>query len=135
MIFTENLLTRRLDALKKAVKKFYTTNNQQELSSLADYINDIAFEVTFDAIPSYTNPDPELFKAFADTYREAAVLIRTLVEGEEKILAKSMRDRAEFFERVACGEDASKVFRELSDGNHNDKEKIREERQIVDEYI
>jgi len=127
MTFTEKRLMRKLDALRKAVREFYTTSKQEELSVLAGYINDIAFDVTFDAMSAYGKPDPGLFRAFADIYREAAILIRTLVKGEEKILAKSMRDRAEIFERVVCGEDASKVFRELSDRNHNDKEKIREE--------
>lgn len=115
MTFTEKRLKRKLDAIKKAVKEFYFTENQQELSVLAGYINDLAFDVTFDALTAYGKPDPKLFQVFADIYREAAVLIRTLVKGEEKILSKSMRDRAEFFERVACGEDASAVFRELSD--------------------
>lgn len=127
MTFTENSLKRKLDLLRKAVVEFYSTDNQQELSSLADYINDIAFDVTFDAIPAYGKPDFGLFRAFADIYREAAILIRTLVKGEERILAKSMHDRAEFFERVACGENANKMFRELSDRNHNDKEKIHED--------
>ncbi len=126
MTFTENRLKNKLELLKKAVREFYTTENQEELSVLAGYINDIAFDVTFDAIPAYNKPDPELFRAFADTYKEAAILIRTLVEGEDKILAKSIRDRAEFFERVACGEDASKMLQEISDRNHNDKEKIHE---------
>lgn len=123
MTFTEKRLKGKLDSLRKAVKEFYSTDNQQELSVLAGYINDLAFDVTFDALPAYGKPNPELFRAFADIYREAAILIRTVVKGEEKILGKSMRDRAEFFERVACGEDASTVFRELSDDQELSKKK------------
>lgn len=125
IMFTLTRLSKQRDSLEETIKKFYSTHDPEKLRGLAICVNDIAFDITFDAMPVYHNPPRDLFRAISELYKEAALLIVTLVEGEEKILALSMRERAELFERIASGEDVHTVFQDI------DRKKEQSERCLV----